>query len=162
MTIIAFRRHTKKYLNFLFCSFFFAKYFLIFCICFFDPQGTIPWRASSISGLTAAVDNQTLALGGGSLEEEDRSFTGIGEISSNIFSQNIVYFFFKFFPKFFKNFSVLAGGRCPPDTPVFGWGAKAPPDHPLDGFSRGAAAPQTPRAIFPSDDTGAADDRPTT
>ena len=30
-----------------------------------------------------------------------------------------------------RNFSVLAGGRCPPDPPVFGWGGKAPPDPPL-------------------------------
>ena len=29
---------------------------------------------------------------------------------------------------FFEKFSVLAGGRCPPDPLVFGWGAKAPPD----------------------------------
>ena len=29
---------------------------------------------------------------------------------------------------FFKNFSVLAGGCCPPDPLVFGWGDKAPPD----------------------------------
>ena len=35
----------------------------------------------------------------------------------------------------FKYFSVLAGGRCPPDPPVFGWGGKAPPDPPLNGRS---------------------------
>ena len=29
----------------------------------------------------------------------------------------------------------LAGGRCPPDPPVFGWGGKAPPDPPLNGRS---------------------------
>ena len=23
---------------------------------------------------------------------------------------------------------ILAGGRCPPDPPIFGWGGKAPPD----------------------------------
>ena len=32
-------------------------------------------------------------------------------------------------------FSILAGGRCPPDPPVFGWGGKAPPDPPLNGRS---------------------------
>ena len=29
----------------------------------------------------------------------------------------------------------LAGGRCPPDPPIFGWGGKAPPDPPLNGRS---------------------------
>ena len=29
----------------------------------------------------------------------------------------------------------MAGGRCPPDPPVFGWGGKAPPDPPLNGRS---------------------------
>ena len=38
-------------------------------------------------------------------------------------------FFFSFFRK------ILAGGRCPPDPPVFGWGGKAPPDPPLNGRS---------------------------
>ena len=37
--------------------------------------------------------------------------------------------------KFFKKISVLAEGRCPPDPPNFGWGAKAPPDLPLNGRS---------------------------
>ena len=32
---------------------------------------------------------------------------------------------------FFEKISVLAGGRCPPDPPVFGWGGKAFPDPPL-------------------------------
>ena len=32
-----------------------------------------------------------------------------------------------------QNFSILAGGRCPPDPLIFGWGAKAPPDSPLNG-----------------------------
>ena len=32
---------------------------------------------------------------------------------------------------FFEKLSVLAGGRCPPDPPVFGWGGKARPDPPL-------------------------------
>ena len=32
--------------------------------------------------------------------------------------------------KIFKKNSVLAGGRCPPDPPNFGWGGKAPPDPP--------------------------------
>ncbi len=37
---------------------------------------------------------------------------------------------------FFENFSVLAGGRCPPDPPVFGWGgAKPPQTPPLNGRS---------------------------
>ena len=49
---------------------------------------------------------------------------------------------FRFFGK------ILAGGRCPPDPPNFGWGGFAPPDPPLDGFSRGAAAPRTPRVFF--------------
>ena len=35
----------------------------------------------------------------------------------------------------FENFSFLAGGRCPPDPPVFGWGGKAPLDPPLNGRS---------------------------
>ena len=30
---------------------------------------------------------------------------------------------------------ILAGGRCPPDPPVFGWGGKAHPDPPLNGRS---------------------------
>ena len=30
---------------------------------------------------------------------------------------------------------ILAGGRCPPDPPIFGWGGKAPPDSPLNGRS---------------------------
>ena len=38
-------------------------------------------------------------------------------------------FFFLFFRK------ILAGGRCPPDPPGFGWGGKAPPDPPLNGRS---------------------------
>ena len=33
----------------------------------------------------------------------------------------------KFFSKCFEKFSVLAGGRCPPDPPVFGWGRQSPP-----------------------------------
>ena len=32
------------------------------------------------------------------------------------------------FSKIFEIF--LAGGRCPPDPPIFGWGGKAPPDPP--------------------------------
>ena len=31
-----------------------------------------------------------------------------------------------------RNFSVLAGGRCPPDPPNFGWGGQSPPDPPLN------------------------------
>ena len=62
---------------------------------------------------------------------------------------------FSVFEKIFEK--ILAGGRCPPDPPNFGWGGFAPPDPPLDGFSRGAAAPRTPRVFFfSSDDTGAA------
>ena len=34
------------------------------------------------------------------------------------------FFFFFVFSK------ILAGGRCPPDPPGFGWGGKAPPDPP--------------------------------
>ena len=65
--------------------------------------------------------------------------------------------FRKLFEKIFEIFSILAGGRCPPDPLVFGWGGKASPDPPLDGFSRGAAAPRTLRVLFfASDDTGAA------
>ena len=89
---------------------------------------------------------------------------------------------------FFEQFSVLAGGRCPPDPPVFGWGGKAPPDPPLKRsfvtFDRGGqtgpprsndfffgAADDTRAARTsgrtsgrtpgrtPADDTGAADDR---
>ena len=37
-------------------------------------------------------------------------------------------FFFGFVSYFFRKFWVLAGGRCLPDPPVFGWGGKAPPD----------------------------------
>ena len=29
----------------------------------------------------------------------------------------------------------MAGRRCPPTPPVFGWGGKAPPDPPLNGRS---------------------------
>ena len=39
-----------------------------------------------------------------------------------------------FISKYFFVF-VLAGGRCPPDPPIFGWGGKAPPDPPLNGRS---------------------------
>ena len=45
------------------------------------------------------------------------------------------FFVFSIFRLFEK---ILAGGRCPPDPPNFGWGGFAPPDPPLDGFSRGA------------------------
>ena len=41
--------------------------------------------------------------------------------------------FFFFFRKCFEKFSVLAGRRCPPDPPVFGWGGKAPQTLPLNG-----------------------------
>ena len=30
---------------------------------------------------------------------------------------------------------ILAGGRCPPDLPIFGWGAKPPQTPPLNGRS---------------------------
>ena len=36
---------------------------------------------------------------------------------------------------FFEKFSVLVGGRCPPDLPVFGWEGKAPQDPPLNDRS---------------------------
>ena len=70
---------------------------------------------------------------------------------------------------FFENFSVLAGGRCPRDPPVFGWGAKAPPDPPLERsfvtFDRGGQTgpPRSNDFFFgAADDTRAADDRATT
>ena len=53
--------------------------------------------------------------------------TGLKRLSHKYFLPK--YFFF------FRNFSVLAGGRCPPDPPNFGWGGKAPPDPPLNGRS---------------------------
>ena len=54
---------------------------------------------------------------------------------------------------FFEKFSVLAGGRCPPDPPVFGWGGKAPPDPPLKRsfvtFDRGGqTGPPRSNAFF--------------
>ena len=76
----------------------------------------------------------------------------------------------------------LAGGRCPPDPPVFGWGGKAPPDPPPKrsylAFDRGGQTgpPRSNDFFFgaaddtriartsgwtPADDTGATDDRPT-
>ena len=68
---------------------------------------------------------------------------------------------------FFEKFSVLAGGRCPPDPPVFGWGGKAPPDPPLKRsfvtFDRGGQTgpPRSNDFFFgAADDTRAADDRP--
>ena len=61
----------------------------------------------------------------------------------------------------------LAGGRCPPDPPVFGWGGKAPPDPPLKrsfvAFDRGGQTgpPRSNDFFFgAADDTRAADDRP--
>ena len=68
----------------------------------------------------------------------------------------------------------LAGGRCPPDPPVFGWGGKAPPDPPLKRsfvtFDRGGqtgpprsndffSAPLTTRAP-PTTVRRPSDDRP--
>ena len=48
------------------------------------------------------------------------------------------FFYFSFFRK------ILAGGRCPPDPPGFGWGGKAPPDSPpkrsFVTFDRGGQA----------------------
>ena len=43
--------------------------------------------------------------------------------------------------KIFEKFSVLAGGRCPPGPPNFGWGGRSPPDPPLP-------SPRTPRVFF--------------
>ena len=65
---------------------------------------------------------------------------------------------------FFRNFSILAGGRCLPDPPVFGWGGKAPPlngrsSHLIEAAKRG----RLDQMIFffgAADDTRAADDRP--
>ena len=61
----------------------------------------------------------------------------------------------------------MAGGRCPPDPPIFGWGGKAPPDPPLKRsfvtFDRGGQTgpPRSNDFFFgAADDTGAADDRP--
>ena len=68
---------------------------------------------------------------------------------------------------FSKKKSVLAGGRCPPDPPNFGWGGKAPPDPPpkrsFVTFDRGGQTgpPQSNDFFFgAADDTRAADDRP--
>ena len=62
--------------------------------------------------------------------------------------------------------SVLAGGRCPPDHPNFGWGGKAPPDPPRNGRSsnliEAAKRGRLDQMIFffgAADDTRAADDR---
>ena len=75
-----------------------------------------------------------------------------------------IKYFFIFFPFFRK---ILAGGRCPPDPPVFGWGGKAPPDPPLnDRSSHLIEAAKRGRldqiAFFfgAADDARAADDRP--
>ena len=55
--------------------------------------------------------------------------------------------------KIFKNFRFWLGGAVPQTLRILAGGAK---DTPLDGFSRGAAAPRTPRVFFSaSDDTGA-------
>ena len=65
---------------------------------------------------------------------------------------------------FFENFSVLAGGRCPPDPPVFGWGAKppqTPPKRSFVTFDRGGQTgpPRSNDFFFgAADDTRAADD----
>ena len=42
-----------------------------------------------------------------------------------------------FINKYFYHFCFrfLAGGRCPPDPPIFGWGGRAPPDPPVNGRS---------------------------
>ena len=58
---------------------------------------------------------------------------------------------------------ILAGGRCPPDPPIFGWGGKVPPDPPLKRsfvtFDRGGQTgpPRSNDFFFgAADDTGAA------
>ena len=69
----------------------------------------------------------------------------------------------------------LAGGRCPTDPPIFGWGGKAspaaPPKRSSAAFDRGGqTGPPRSNAFFVGavddtgavDDMGAADDRPTT
>ena len=92
--------------------------------------------------------------------------------------------------KFFEKNSILAWGCCPPDNPGCGWGGKAPPDPLLKRsfvtFDRGGQTgpPRSNDFFFgaagntgaartsgstsgrtpgrtPADDTGAADDRPT-
>ena len=74
------------------------------------------------------------------------------EYHQAIFFEN----FLNFFEKFSKN---LAGGRCPPDPPVFGWGGFAPPDIPPErssaAFDRGGQTgpPRSNDFFF-----GAADD----
>ena len=103
--------------------------------------------------------------------------------------------FFGIFLKKIRNKSIspliLAGGCCPPDPPIFGWGGKAPQTTPLKRsfvtFDRGGqtgpprsndfffGAADDTRAAWtsgrtsgrtpgrtPADDTGAADDRPPT
>ena len=56
-----------------------------------------------------------------------------------------------------QNFFGFGWGALPPRPPEFWLGGLRPLSPPLDGFSRGAAAPRTPRVFFfPSDDTGAA------
>ena len=85
--------------------------------------------ASGRSNLKALHQSQTKRTI--PLEQSQRGLRVVISISSHIL----------------RNFSVLAGGRCPPDLPNFGWGGKAPRP-PLDGFSRGAAAPRTPRIFF--------------
>ena len=66
-------------------------------------------------------------------------------------------------------FSFLAGGRCSPDQPNFGWGGKAPSGPPLKRsfvtFDRGGQTgpPRSNDFFFgAADDTRAADDRPQT
>ena len=131
----AFKRHTKIFQNFLFCSFFLQNIFLVFCICFFAPQGTIPWRASSISGLTAAVDNQTLALErGGPWRRKIALSRALGKfpamflakILSKIcpkffqnFSKIISKIFPKLFPKFFQNYFQVLPKFLPKFLPIF-------------------------------------------
>ena len=65
----------------------------------------------------------------------------------------------KFFEKKFEKFSVLAGGRCPPDPLGFGWGGKAPPDPPLKRsfvtFDRGGqTGPPRSNDFFSAPPTG--------
>ena len=60
----------------------------------------------------------------------------------------------------------MAGGHCPPDPPVFGWGGKAPPDPPLNGrpqhLIEAAKRGRLDQMLFlfgAADDRGAADGR---
>ena len=62
--------------------------------------------------------------------------------TTKLCGKSYVDFFFDL--SFFQFVSILAGGRCPPDRPGFGWGGKASSDSPTKrsylAFDRGGQA----------------------